>query len=129
MELEVSVKELTGYWYCSGFEDLLMVYWHEYREQMVKIFQGHYDRESMRKYVNYELLQFDKEVEMAQQLFEEIINNDFQHSKEGDELEIDFSFVLGIALCSDHLDTGCSDIWSGIHNLKIHMPIKHLVVN
>lgn len=128
-ELELEVRDLTCYSYLHGLEDLLMSYWHKYRKQMTKIFKQHYDEESLPKWVNYELFKFDIEKQMALQLFEEIINNDFQNSKDGDEMDVDFSFVLGIVLCTDHLDTGCSDIWSGLNRLKILMPIKHIVQN
>lgn len=123
--LDIEVEKLAHQKYGDD-ADALLFYWNHYKAKILKIFRDEYAKKEMPRWLNYELFKSDMVLEMADKLFQDIIDNKFLNGKKK-SLVIDFSFVLGVALGSSGLDTGASGIWDHINDLEINMKIRYLI--
>jgi hypothetical protein len=96
----------------------LMPYWYQCKDEMLEILQDNYPVPP--KWVNYDSFLYEMMLLMAETLFDTFLYVD----TEDDMIEVNFSHIIGIALCSRYLDTGGSDIWDSINNLNIIMKVN-----
>ncbi len=124
--LEKRVNQLANIRYFSNFGSILILYWDHYKSQMMKLFEEHYPKEELPKWVNYDLFRINMISSMVQTLFTEIIENDFHKHSSDTHIDVDFSYDLGLALYSQHLDTGRSGIFSDVSRLNINMTVDYI---
>jgi hypothetical protein len=115
-DLDRSVEQRAEI-YDPDTRDFLLPYWYQYKDKMLKILKDNYT--IVPRWVNYETFQHDMVIDMVTELFGQILANVNE-----DEIEINFSHTIGIALCSDYLDIGVSGIWGALNNLDIVMIVS-----
>jgi hypothetical protein len=124
--LDAAVENLANVKHYAEVKHLLLPYWYHYKDEMLNIFHSEYRALGLPRWVRYDLFEFDMLLEMANKLFEDIIYENILNGQVGDEIDVDFSFILGIPLHSSDLDIGASGIWDRINNLGITMKVKFL---
>jgi hypothetical protein len=85
---------------------ILMVYWDTYKDEITAIFGNHYKMGDLPMWVNYELFKNDMICDMADHMFNCVLDN-----QEEDSIHINFSNVVGIGLSSNHIRDRLDRIW------------------